>query len=249
MPHRIFSHVRSNVIAYLALFVALGGSSYAAVSLAPGSVDSRAIAKGAVTRSKLATNSVSSAQVANGALRAGDFRSGALLKGLRGDAGKVGGDGLAGLKGEPGAAGPTGPRGLAGADGNASIAAKARMSGSVSAPHGATTNVPLTSASWTQSAGTIQLLAGTVTMNIPASCSGSFGNTLNLAVDGTAQTFAVAPTAPASGSVTVPFVVGTLSERTGDAQHTLSARFANSCTGDGQDYTVTDVKVDALNFG
>jgi len=29
MPNRIFRHVRANVIAYLALFVALGGSSYA----------------------------------------------------------------------------------------------------------------------------------------------------------------------------------------------------------------------------
>jgi hypothetical protein len=35
---RILSHVRTNLIAYLALFVALGGTSYAAFSLPPGSV-------------------------------------------------------------------------------------------------------------------------------------------------------------------------------------------------------------------
>lgn len=35
---RLFSHIRSNVVAYLALFVALGGTGYAATSLPRGSV-------------------------------------------------------------------------------------------------------------------------------------------------------------------------------------------------------------------
>lgn len=35
---RLFSHIRSNLVAYLALFVALGGTGYAATSLPRGSV-------------------------------------------------------------------------------------------------------------------------------------------------------------------------------------------------------------------
>src|SRR4051812_32790140 len=65
--HRwIISHFRGNVVGYMALFVALGGTSYAAVSLKPGSVRSRALAKGAVTHSKLAANSVDATNVING---------------------------------------------------------------------------------------------------------------------------------------------------------------------------------------
>ena len=33
---RILNHVRDNLVAYIALFVALGGTSYAAFSLPPG---------------------------------------------------------------------------------------------------------------------------------------------------------------------------------------------------------------------
>jgi hypothetical protein len=40
---RVLIHARANVVAYLALFVALGGTSYAAVSLPAGSVGNRQI--------------------------------------------------------------------------------------------------------------------------------------------------------------------------------------------------------------
>jgi hypothetical protein len=55
---RILNHVRSNVVAYLALFVALGGTSYAAFNLPAGSVGSRELKNGAVTATKLNANSV-----------------------------------------------------------------------------------------------------------------------------------------------------------------------------------------------
>ena len=38
---RVINHVRANVVAYVALFVALGGTSYAAASLPAGSVGNR----------------------------------------------------------------------------------------------------------------------------------------------------------------------------------------------------------------
>ena len=55
---RILNHFKNNVIAYLALFVALGGTGYAAVNLRPGSVGSRQLRNGAVTNRKIANGSV-----------------------------------------------------------------------------------------------------------------------------------------------------------------------------------------------
>lgn len=55
---RGISHFRSNAIAYLALFVALGGTSYAAISIPHNSVGTRQLRNGAVTASKLAKGSI-----------------------------------------------------------------------------------------------------------------------------------------------------------------------------------------------
>ena len=252
MIHRSIAHLRGNVIGYLALFVALGGSSYAAVRLTPGSVRSAALAKGAVTHAKLASNSVTSANVKNGGLAASDFKSGAFLQGLKGDVGPGGPggakglDGISGLKGD---AGPQGIQGPAGKDGSASIAAKARLANSVTAPHGSSTTVPLSAATWTQSAGQINLIAGSVTLAVPSSCTGSFGNEVVISVDGTPATLAVAPTVPAGTSITMPILVGTLSEPDSDTQHTMTASFANSCTKSGEDYAVNGAKLDVIAIG
>jgi hypothetical protein len=238
MAARIVAHLRGNIIAYVALFVALGGTSYAAVRLKPGSVSSAALAKGAVTHSKLARNSVTSPNVAPGSLTSADFKSGTLVKGAV--SGPKGDKGDAGPRG---AAGGPGPQGL---PGGASVGARARLSGSVSAPKGASTSVPLGANTWTQVANELDLITGSMTLQIPSSCTGSFGNALALSVDGTPTTFAVAPTAPASGTVTVPFVVGTLTEPAQATPHTVTASFGNSCTKDGETYTVTDVKLDVI---
>jgi hypothetical protein len=71
-------------VALLALFVALGGSSYAAVQLSKDSVRSRNIKDGEVKRADLARNAVGSSQVADGSLRAADFKAGQLSAGPRG---------------------------------------------------------------------------------------------------------------------------------------------------------------------
>ncbi len=46
---KLLNHLQRNAIAYLALFVALGGTSYAAVSLPPGSVGARQIKNHSIT--------------------------------------------------------------------------------------------------------------------------------------------------------------------------------------------------------
>jgi hypothetical protein len=132
--------------------------------------------------------------------------------------------------------------------GSGTIAARARSASPVVARHGTSTDIPLTGDPWTQSSGELELVAGTVDFGIPGSCTGAFGNALTLSVDGKVTTFASAPTAPASRTLTLPFLIGTLSEPGQDAQHKLSAKFGNSCTKDGEDYTIKDVKVDVLKF-
>jgi hypothetical protein len=88
---RMFSNGRyANVTATLALIVALGGTSYAAVVLPRNSVGSKQLKKAAVTNSKLRTNAVTSATVRNGSLRAKDFKAGQLPAGPAGPAGAAG---------------------------------------------------------------------------------------------------------------------------------------------------------------
>jgi hypothetical protein len=90
----------ATVISLIALFVALGGTSVAAVS---------AVAK----------NSVGSSQVINGSLGTIDLSAKAkkALKGNRGARGPAGAKGATGATGATGAIGPAGPAGAAGAAG------------------------------------------------------------------------------------------------------------------------------------
>ena len=53
MTNRVVQHIRSNIVAYLALFVALGGTSYAAIKLPANSVGTRQIKNHAITPIKL----------------------------------------------------------------------------------------------------------------------------------------------------------------------------------------------------
>ncbi len=74
----------ANVIATLALFLALGGGAYAAIKLPKNSVGSKQIKKNAVT----------SAKVKNGSLTAKDFKPGQIPAGPAGATGPKGADGV-----------------------------------------------------------------------------------------------------------------------------------------------------------
>ena len=90
----------ANVTATLALFIALGGVSYAAVKLPANSVGSKQLRANAVTSSKVKNRSLQLADLSSGAAR--------TLKGAKGDAGP---------RGDTGAQGPPGPAtGAAGGD-------------------------------------------------------------------------------------------------------------------------------------
>ena len=53
MMNRVVQHIRSNVVAYVALFVALGGTSYAALKLPANSVGTKQIKNHSITPIKL----------------------------------------------------------------------------------------------------------------------------------------------------------------------------------------------------
>ncbi|MGA9859240.1 MAG: hypothetical protein WBQ18_15350, partial [Solirubrobacteraceae bacterium] len=54
----VVRHLRSNVIAYLALFIALGGTGYAAIRIPNGSVGNRQLKNHAITPIKFDTGKI-----------------------------------------------------------------------------------------------------------------------------------------------------------------------------------------------
>src|SRR5947209_20221646 len=88
------------VVASVALLVALGGTSVAAVNAV--------LPDGSVGNAQLKANAVTSNKVKNGTLLKADFKAGQLPAGAPGPAGP------AGPAGSAGAAGPSGPAGAAG---------------------------------------------------------------------------------------------------------------------------------------
>jgi hypothetical protein len=91
----------ANVIASLALFIALGGVGYAASQLPNNSVGTP----------QLKANAVTSSKVKNGTLLSKDFKAGQIPAGAKGATGTPG---PAGLTGPTGVAGATGATGAAG---------------------------------------------------------------------------------------------------------------------------------------
>jgi hypothetical protein len=91
MGSRIRSQLSyANVVATLALFLALGGTAFAAVALTKNSVKSRHIGKGQVRAADIGKNAVTSAKVKNRTLLASDFKAGQLSAGPKGDPGEPG---------------------------------------------------------------------------------------------------------------------------------------------------------------
>lgn len=105
--HRFGQHVQQQFVGYIALFVALGGVSYAAVTLPANSVGSRQIKPFGVKASDVGMNAISASRVKDGSLTAADFAPGQLSPGAPGKTGAKGDTGLTGATGDPGPAGPS----------------------------------------------------------------------------------------------------------------------------------------------
>lgn len=90
----------ANVMATVAVFIALGGSSYAAVTLSKNSVKTEQIKNGQVKTADLGANAVTGNKVKDHSLVAKDFKLGQLPSGAQGPSGP---SGPQGPKGETGA--------------------------------------------------------------------------------------------------------------------------------------------------
>lgn len=99
MLGRIRSHLFGNAIAYAALFIALGGTSYAAVKIPAHSVGTLQLQNASVSNLKLRNNSVTAAKIRDGSLLLKDFAPNQLRIAVKT------------AKGPSGPAGPPGPAG------------------------------------------------------------------------------------------------------------------------------------------
>jgi hypothetical protein len=133
----------STVAAYLALFIALGGTSYAAVKLPKNSVGG----------AQLKANAVTSEKVKNGSLSKSDFKAGNLPAGATGPQGAQGAQGPQGLKGDKGTPGDNGTPGTPGAPGTARAFARIRPNGTLELDGGADTAKGITQSMIQKNAG------------------------------------------------------------------------------------------------
>jgi hypothetical protein len=106
----------ANTISVIALFVALGGASYAAVSLPRDSVGTRQLREHAVTPSKLAFGSVDTRQLRDGSVEGSKLALGSVQKPslspwIRGQLARRAAEGPPGRTGETGPRGEPGPQG------------------------------------------------------------------------------------------------------------------------------------------
>jgi len=134
------------VVSVLALIVALGGTSYAALSLPKNSVGSKQIKKNAVTNSDVKNSAITSAKVKNGSLTGSDVKDHSL----------TGQDLAAGSipAGPQGAVGPQGPQG----------------------PKGDTGDTPTKMLKGTANAGETITIATYGPFTLKGDCSGTTGN-------------------------------------------------------------------------
>ena len=117
------------VISLIALFVALGGTGYAAATIGSAQIKNNSIKSADVKN-----NAIKGTDVKDGSLAATDFARGALPAGAQGARGPAG---PAGARGPQGDRGPQGERGLRGEAGtNAANRVVVRQSEAVSIPAG-----------------------------------------------------------------------------------------------------------------
>ena len=257
------------VVAYMALFVALGGTSVAAATIAKNAVVSRSIKDGQVKTADLGADAVTSAKVKAGSLLASDLKAGELpaaVPGPQGPAGATGAAGPAGAKGDPGTPGAPGapgadgldgldgPAGMTGANGAATRVRASESGADVTVPantitFGTAVNIPLAQNSWTQGATETDLFLVRVTVTAPAACSGgSPGLLVNARLGGTVLLGSHGGTIPfgASETSTHSFVLGFLLDPGAATPRTVTLAANNGCSGAGQDYTVSAAAVNVV---
>jgi hypothetical protein len=234
------------LVAVLALFVALGGSSYAVVTLSKNSVTSKHIKNGQVKRVDLGKGSVNSSKVVNGGLLAEDFAAGQLPAGERGPQGPQGPQGAQGAKGDPGSDGAPGVDGFDGAG----LLAQARCNGCPIQTDEAdeAVPIPLADAEWTQGADEANVLWFEVTWSSPpVGCTATPfpGARVRILLDG--EEIFRTEFGPGSDTVTTETWFHYEFAPGADTPHVLTATSGDNCTGT-ENATVDEIKVDVVRL-
>ena len=113
----------AHALALLALFVALGGTGYAAAT-----ITSSQVKDGSLSGRDIKDSSLTGRDVRNGSLKSADFGAGQLPSGPAGAAGQQGAAGATGPQGPAGDRGPAGDPGPTGPPGNSDGRHAARLS-------------------------------------------------------------------------------------------------------------------------
>jgi hypothetical protein len=164
----IVAFLRSNLVACLAVFVALGGTSYAALKLHANSVGTR----------QLKNDSVDSAKVKNASLAVGDFGSGQApngAKGAKGDLGDQGPPGVPGTDGANGAAGDQGDPADPGSNPSEYISLNQGSPVAQSAPGGQPAKIVRDTEFTTTANDTTVILEGSVLVHVTAHANSQVG--------------------------------------------------------------------------
>ena len=260
------------VVAYVSLFVALGGTSVAAVTIARNAVVSSSIKNGQVKTADLGASAVTSAKVKAGSLLASDLKAGELpaaATGPQGPAGAAGPAGSPGVKGDPGTPGAPGTNGTNGTNGEdgedgtagtpgvngaATRVRATKTAGNITVPAGTVTfgtavPIPLAQNDWTQGATETDLFLVRVTVTAPASCTGGAqGLLVNARLGGSVLLGSHGGSIPfgANETSTHSFVLGFLLDPGTATPRTVTLAANNGCSGAGQDYTVTAAAVNVV---
>lgn len=209
------------LIALLSLFVALGGTVYAATTLPKNSVGTKQIKNKAVTRPKLDPG---------------------LLSSLEGKAGANGANGTNGANGSNGTNGTNGVAVIQRTTGSGTPGDADGDSSNITLSNASFTN---------PAANTDNLFFVKATFTPPATCTtgdspfisfgGQIDSTHNFGGGG-------GPFTPGSAADTVDLGVGSITAP-GVGPHTLTLTFDTNCTGGGQTGTITNVVIDTAAVG
>ena len=206
------------VVAYLALFIALGGSAYAASHLGSKTVGTKQLKGGAVTAAKLKKNAVTLAKIKNGAV----------------DGSKIADGSVTGTEINA----PTMPF--------SQIVHEARGNSTVTLLSNKKTAYPLNNVTYTQDPGRDDFYAGELDVTIPASCTGTRGVYGQITVDAADPTkagpeevvasgeFFAPGSGQASGRISLgPSYNGVRFQSASATNHTLGIDASASCTTGG----------------
>lgn len=228
-----------NIMATAAMFLALGGTSYAAVMITGKQIKNGSIQ--VVDLSAAARSALKGAQGPTGP------------QGPQGFRGSNGDQGIQGLLGTPGTNGTPGTPGDDGIDGlnGAPIVAYASSTGPVGVPQGAASpSIPLANNTWTKGQWEENLFLVSLRYVAPSSCTGpSGGLQIALYADGVYVSNVWEAWKGQSGPASYFLLATQAYESTGSEETpVLTAEAINWCTAAGQDFTVTSLGVNVVKL-